>query len=261
MQTPLEKYFALRVKNLFNHLHDFELNGDEVSLHDLRVEMKKLRAIIKFLHNIYPKQKLKKPSNLLRNIFQDAGYVREAQILDAWLQKYQYNTITQIYYPREKLVHMIDEFRKKTEQLKGDCKEVIESVSNYVHSTNEILAEQYFVSLNASVEKLCRKNLPQTEWHELRKLIKQRIYAYNWVQHHEEKEDSNFSYYHKLQETIGLWHDLEIIKDSLSQKQVYLSQDIEVQKDFNLAWDKLTGTLKQREKMVEELLARQLVHE
>ncbi|HXL56924.1 MAG TPA: hypothetical protein VN958_11735, partial [Chitinophagaceae bacterium] len=71
----------------------------------------------------------------------------------------------------------------------------------------------------------------------------------------------NFSYYNKLQERIGLWHDLEIIKDSFSQKQVYLSQDIEVQKDFNLAWGKLTASLKYRERQIEEMLSRQLVQD
>jgi len=257
MHTPLEKYFTLRVKNLFNHLHDFELNGDEVSLHDLRVEMKKLRAIIKFLRNIYPDQKLKKPTHLLRNIFQEAGYIRELQIILQWLQKNEYNVIAKIYYPQEKLKAMIEDFQKSTHRLKEDCKEITETVAVFVHRTNEILAEQYFVDLNAQVEKLCRRNLPQTEWHELRKLIKQRIYAYNWVHHETENDDPHFAYYHKLQEAIGLWHDMEFIKENLAQKQVYLSQDIEVQKDLNLAWNKLSGSLKYREKHVEEMLAKQ----
>lgn len=261
MQTPLEKYFALRVKNLFNHLHDFELKGDEVSLHDLRVEMKKLRAIIKFLRNIYPKQKLKKPAHMLRNIFQDAGYIREFQIILQWLQKNQFSQIEQAYYPTENMEQMIEAFQKNTGQLKNNCKEIIEALSVFVNGTNEILAEQYFVDLNAQVEKLCRKNLPQTEWHELRKLIKQRIYGYNWVKHETENDDPNFSYYNKLQEAIGLWHDLEFIKESFSQKQVYLSQDIEVQKDFNLAWDKLTASLKYREKHVEEMLSKQVLQD
>ena len=156
---------------------------------------------------------------------------------------------------------MIEAFKKNTHHLKNNCKEITDAVSVFINGTNEILAEQYFVDLNAQVEKLCRKNLPQTEWHELRKLIKQRIYAYNWVQHETENDDPNFSYYNKLQEAIGLWHDLEFIKESFSQKQVYLSQDIEVQKDFNLAWDKLNASLKYREKHVEEMLSRQVLQD
>ncbi|CAN5164565.1 hypothetical protein BH11BAC6_BH11BAC6_10330 [soil metagenome] len=256
MDTPLEKYFALRVKNLFNHLHDFELNGDESSLHDMRVEIKKLRAIVRFLGSVYHKQQLKKPAHLLRAIFQKAGEIRESQLLQQWLQKNQYHAIEHTYFPSEKLDFLIEQFRKNEVQYKDDFKEIIESLSKFVHSTNEILAEQYFIDLNAQVEKLCRKNLPHADWHELRKLIKQRIYAYNWVRHEEKTEDTNFHYYNKLQEQIGLWHDIEIIKDNFSQKQVYLSQDIDVQIDFNLAWEKLTASHRYREKQVEELLGR-----
>jgi len=261
MDTPLEKYFAQRVKNLFNNLHDFELNGDETSLHDLRVEIKKMRAIIKFLGTIYPRQQIKKPEHLLRNIFQKAGEVRESQLLQLWLRKHEFSIIESTYFQPEKLDFLIEQFRKSASQYKDDFKEIIEILSKFVHSTNEILAEQYFIDLNAQVEKLCRRNLPQTDWHDLRKLIKQRIYAYNWVQHENENDDPHFAYYNKLQENIGLWHDLEIIKDNFSQKQVYLSQDIEVQKEFNLAWDKLMSSHKYREKQVEEILAKQMVHE
>jgi CHAD domain-containing protein len=261
MHTPLEKYFSQRVKNLFNHLHDFELTGDDVSLHDLRVEMKKLRSVIKFLRNVYSKSRIKKPAHLLRVIFQEAGDIREYQIISQWLQKNNFMVIEQVYFPADQLKHMIMGFQQETEHLKGEFNEIIESIRPFTENTNEILAEQYFVDLNAQVEQLCHKNLPQTEWHELRKLIKQRIYAYNWIARESESEDPNFSYYHRLQETIGLWHDLIIIKDTFSQKQVYLSQDIHVQKDFTLAWSKLAASLKQREKQIEEMLSRQLIHD
>ncbi len=259
MHTPLQKYFAQRVKNLFNHFHDFELNGDDVSLHDLRVEMKKLRSIIRFLQQIYPKQKLKRPSHLLRSIFQVGGEIREAQLMQQWLQKNNAYIIEKEYFPPERLKHMTEAFLLRSDDYKKDLKEVIDSLNEFVDTTNEILAEQYFIDLNARVESMCRKNLIKTDWHELRKLIKLRIYAYNWVQHEEDFEDSVFPYYNKLQEAIGQWHDLEIVKDNFSQKQIYLSQDIEVQKDFNLVWDKLTASLKQKEKIIEDLLSRQVV--
>jgi len=256
MLTPLQKYFAQRVKNLFNHLHDFELNGDDVSLHDFRVEMKKLRSIVRFLQQIYPKQKLKRPSHLLRSIFQVAGEIREYQILQQWLQKNNFFVLELEYYPPDRLKNMIEAFRVRAEDYKTDFNEVIEVVGHYVHTTNEILPEQYFTDVNAQVENMVRKNLPQTEWHELRKLIKQRMYAFNWIQHDDGYEDTAFPFYNKLQETIGQWHDLDIIKESFSQKQIYLSQDIEVQKDFSLAWEKLTTSLRQKEKAIEEMLGK-----
>lgn len=262
MHTLLQKYFAQRVKNLFNHLHDFELNGDDVSMHDFRVEMKKLRSVIKFLREVYPKQKLKKAAHLLRSIFQDAGEIREYQLLQQWLQKNELNVIEQVYFPADKLHVMIEKFRDHAHDYKADLKEIIGHAEKFIEGTNEILPEQYVVDLNAQLEKMSQKNLIHTEWHELRKIIKQWMYAINWTEQEEgEETDKAFSYYNKLQELIGQWHDFEMIKDELSRKQIYLSQDIEVQKDFSRGWDKLMLSFKQKEKAVEEMLARQTVNE
>jgi CHAD domain-containing protein len=261
MQTPLQKYFAQRVKNLFNHLHDFDLNGDEVSLHDLRVEMKKMRAIIKFLRKVYPKEKLKKPANLLRSIFEISGEIREYQLLRQWLEKQDCKVMEKNYFPAEKLHLMLEHFRFHAEKYTADFTEIIKHTTDFVESTNDILPEQYFAELNSQVEKLCKKKITITDWHKLRKLIKQRIYSYNWFLHKDEKEDSLFAYYNKLQEQIGQWHDLEVIKNVFSQKQMYLSQDIEVQKEFNTAWEKLSASLRYREKIVEEMLTKQTVAE
>ena len=261
MQNPLQKYFAQRVKNLFNDLHDFDLNGDDKSLHDFRVEIKKLRAINKFLIQIYPKQKLKRPAHLLRLVFEAAGEIREYQILQQWLQKHDLKVIEKTYFPPEKLQQLLESFRADSEKFNSDLTDIVEHITDFVQSTNEILAEQYYVELNAQVEKLCRKNVGTSEWHQLRKLIKQRIYAYNWLSHDDVNDDPAFAYYNKLQEQIGQWHDLEIIKDVFAEKHIYLSQDIEVQKDFNLAWEKLTASLKYRERNVEEMIAKQTVTE
>jgi len=257
MPSPLQRYFALRVKNLFNHLHDFELTGNENAMHDFRVEMKKLRALIKFLRSIYPKQKLKKASNHLRGIFEDAGDIREYQLLGQWLQKNEMNSIEKKIFPAEKMQLMIHSFHQNSSRHKTELKEVIDQCGKFIQNTNEILAEQYVVELRARIEKLVNKNLLIADWHELRKLIKQWMYAANWIHNEEEaKSDSAFSFYNKLQEAIGNWHDIEMIKDAFSQKQIYLSPDLDVQKDFTKAWDKLNQSLKYREKQVEELLAR-----
>lgn len=227
-----------------------------MSLHDFRVEMKKLRAVVKFLRQVYPKQKLKRPAHLLRAIFQEAGEMREYQILQQWLNKHQLKAIQEHYFPPVQLEQMMMAFRLRSDHYKNDFKEIIEQCGKFVAITNEILAEQYFVDLNAHLLEMTNRDLPNTEWHEMRKLIKQWLFAINWIAPEEAAEkDPAFSYYNKLQEHIGQWHDLEMIRDTFSQKQIYLSQDIAVQKDFNIAWEKLTNSMKYREKQIEDMLA------
>ncbi|MEY2903669.1 MAG: hypothetical protein RLY89_2775 [Bacteroidota bacterium] len=40
-QSLLHSYFKQRVKQVFNHLHDFDSSMSETDLHDFRVELKK----------------------------------------------------------------------------------------------------------------------------------------------------------------------------------------------------------------------------
>ena len=260
MSVPLQKYFAQRVKNLFNHLHDFDVSADEGALHDLRVELKKLRAVVKFLQQVYSKQKLKKPAHLLRSIFQDAGEIREYQLLLQWLRKYHLQVLENKFFHASKLEEMIAAFRQQAPAYKNDLKEIIELTGKFVAHTNGILAEQYFTDLHAQLQEKTHAELPPIEWHDLRKLIKQWMYALNWVAPEEAAaKETALAYYNKLQEQIGQWHDLEMVKEAFSQKQIYLSQDMDVQKDFALAWEKLTHSLRYRERQVAELLAGQHV--
>lgn len=256
MPSPLQKYFSQRVKNLFNHLHDFDVSAEEGALHDLRVELKKLRAVIKFLQQVYSKQKLKRPAHLLRTIFQEAGEIREYQLLQQWLRKYNLKVLEEKYFPPQQLAEMIADFRKQAPAFKNDLKEIVELTGRFVVHTNGILAEQYFTDLHAQLQEKTYAELPSIEWHDLRKLIKQWMYALNWVAQEEvAAKETALAYYNKLQEQIGQWHDLEMVKEAFSQKQIYLSQDMEVQKDFALAWEKLTHSLRYRERQVLDMLA------
>jgi len=81
------------------------------------------------------------------------------------------------------------------------------------------------------------------------------MYALNWIRNEgDAKTDADLSHYKRLQEAIGFWHDAEVIKDTLYQKQIYLSQDMEVQKDFTKACAKLNQSIRYRERQIGELL-------
>ena len=92
-----------------------------------------------------------------------------------------------------------------------------------------------------------------SEWHELRKIIKQWMYAINWI---ENGVGTDISFFQKLQEAIGYWHDAQVIKETLFQKKIFLSQDVELQKSFSIATEKLNQSLKYRERQIQELLSR-----
>jgi CHAD domain-containing protein len=250
-ESQFALYYNQRIKQVFNHLLEFDLNSSENSLHDFRVEIKKLKAILKFLKSIYPKPKLKKAARQLNNIFQQAGEIREYQLLLQWFQKHELEIFIEKIFPSEILDDMIHKFHHQAHTFKQDLKDLDHQINDYVNATNEILAAHYATDLAVQMEHLIRKNCPLNEWHELRKITKQWMYAINWV---EQKQDTDISYYQKLQENIGYWHDAQVIKETLMQKKIFLSHDVELQMSFTIANEKLSHSLRYREKQIHELL-------
>ncbi len=252
-KSSLLLYYNQRVKQVFNQLLEFDLNFSENSLHDFRVEIKKMRAILKFLKTIYPKQKLKKSARQLNNIFKQAGEIREYQLLLQWFQKNDLEIFIEHIFPLSVLDEMSKDFHLQAHQFKQDLKELTENISEYIHATNEILSEHYVRELFAQMDQLIRTNDSKNNWHELRKIIKQWMYAINWI---EGGLETDIAYYQKLQEAIGYWHDAEVIKETLLQKKIFLSQDMELQKSFSIASEKLNHSIKYRERQILELLSK-----
>lgn len=252
-QSPLLIYYNQRVKLVFNQLLEFDLNSSENSMHDFRIEIKKMRAILKFLKSVYPKQKLKKSARQLNNIFQQAGEIREYQLIQQWFQKNELEIFIVHFFPSKLLDELINNFHLQAHQFKHDLKELTENISDYIKATNEILAEHYVRELYAQIDQLIRINCSVNEWHELRKIIKQWMYAINWI---EGGQEIDIAFYQKLQEAIGYWHDAEVIKETLLQKKIFLSQDMELQKSFSIASEKLNHAIRYREKQIHELLSK-----
>ena len=125
-------------------------------MHDFRVELKRLKSIIKFLKTIYSKDKFKKTAFLLDSVFQHAGEIREYQLLLQWFNSHQLTQLTQSYFPEEKMKKMIARFHHQSSSYESDLKEVIDRISKFIHTTNNILPAQYVIELNAKIDKMLR---------------------------------------------------------------------------------------------------------
>jgi CHAD domain-containing protein len=148
---------------------------------------------------------------------------------------------------------MMQGFHHQAKQFKHDLQDLSQQLHPFIQSTNEILAAHYVRDIYIQMDKMIRMNCSMHEWHELRKTIKQWMYAINWVK---DSQEIDISYFQKLQETIGYWHDAEVIKESLVQKKIFLSKDVELQKSFSIASEKLNHTIRYREKQIVDLLGK-----
>jgi CHAD domain-containing protein len=259
MASPLQKYYALKLKNLFNNLYEVELTSSHTALHDLRIELKKFRTIIHFLKTVYHKHRIKKAIKLIESIFDEAGTLREMQLLQQWLQQSKMPELETILGLEGSIIYAQHIFLQHIRKHKHTLQKVIDVCGPLVEETNALLPEQYMQKLKVELLEQLRKNLAIEEWHDSRKKIKRWMNAIRWVNSEsDEMEEVNFAYFNHLQEAIGNWHDLIIIEDYFAAIQAQKNIDKDLQQHLSAAQLVLYSNLQQREKQVRHLLQQQM---
>lgn len=255
MSKNWKPYFSQRAKILFNSLAHWSDDPDPSALHDLRVEIKKWLAMIRFLRKVYPDHHLNKENEAIKRIFQELGQLREYHIMEEWLLHQQQDLIRNRCFPRKDVQALNKELVRKSNGFYRRFKQSHESIEVLVSKTQDEKIEKYLDVLYAEINKKCRKDLSDSEWHDLRKKIKQYLYAANWLPaKRNPKNEKKLKGFHTLEEAIGKWHDLEKIRDTLIQRQSYFSKDLLLQHCFTQASDQLKRAIQYRKRKVNVLL-------
>lgn len=255
MASPFQKYYALRVKNVFNNLYEVELTASSTALHDMRIELKKFKTILHFLKTVYPRHRIKKAAKLVASVFDEAGVLRETQLLQQWLQQHKMNELETMLRLQGSLLYSQHIFLQHIPKHKQALQKVIDICGPLVEETNALLPEQYMQKLKIEIQEQLKKNLTIEEWHDFRKKIKRWMNAIRWVAiEGDDFEEAHFPYFNNLQEAIGNWHDLIIIQDYFVALQAQKSIDKQLQQQLSAAQLTLLSGLQYREKQVKHLL-------
>ncbi|MBK8089214.1 MAG: CHAD domain-containing protein [Chitinophagaceae bacterium] len=94
-------------------------------------------------------------------------------------------------------------------------------------------------------------------WHELRKIIKQLLYAQNWLSESEKIKllpVKQTAFLDQLQEAIGNWHDAEDLKTWLSDEQFFLRTESNIKSQFNRCWQTQLKEIADKEGIIRKLL-------
>ncbi len=254
----LLKEFALKQTDAAVHLlNEYLKSNDGEALHQFRVSLKKTRSVIRYFEYLkLHEKKIKQLKKQLRHVFQSAGFIREAQLQIQWLKRNRYRILlkeslleTDVTFYEQVFVDETEKNRKILEGIRKElsrfCKEADEaSVFNYA----EHLKQTIFFQL---------KSVNMSGWHELRKIIKQLLYAQNWLS---EKERikllpvKQLAYLDQLQEAIGNWHDAEDLKTWLSDEQFFLRTEANIKAQFNRCWQVQLKEIAEKERVIIKLL-------
>ncbi|HVM89849.1 MAG TPA: CHAD domain-containing protein [Puia sp.] len=183
--------------------------------HRLRVEIKKMNAAFKLISYCAKKFNRKKYDKLYRDIFKQAGKIREMQMQESVLKKFKlYKTLKgfilegkQLQKAESAKFFALVKYRKATKLRRNK-----NQITSFLKQLNKDCIEGFFIKQRKKINAVSgKKNLTPAEIHKLRKLIKD--FRYMWKLFFPERSTSSRIDF--LTELIGKWHDYDVVGKNL----------------------------------------------
>ena len=255
------KYVDTHFTQVVKYLHEYKSTWKGDDLYEVRTNLKKIRACVECMQNISDSERIKKIKQRVTKIFHKSGSVREAQLQLDWLKKNKLQRTISESGIESLLKDSEKKFQKKNpamiRKLRKKHSTILKSAKDY--EQEDIVA--YFYNSRKIFKEMIQNDLPQENWHELRKLTKKMLYSYHWLP----EEQMNFlntinsmDRWDRLQTAIGLWHDEQIRKDWLGSRATFLSSDTKLKKEFDLAWQKVERSEKNQARKVRTMLKNEI---
>ena len=212
----LEEHTQSEIKSLINHLRDYGRHGKPETLHKIRVDIKKIKAILAAFNSCLNGFKAHKNFIPFRNIFRQAGSIREPDVLARMLKAYKVDeTVDEL---------MQGNTRGSASAFKSDVPRFIDAVNK---STKKLIAysrkvhHDDFISYMANKKKEVKSQLyprPKvTIIHKVRKGLKELMYL-SELENDGKKREVKF--YDNMQDLIGGLHDKQVLVELLKNKSI-----------------------------------------
>lgn len=213
----LNNYITKRLNSIEQNLFAYAKNLKPAYLHRLRVDIKKISAVISFAGKVYNK---KYNADILKPLFHKAGRIREIQVIIRLLNAFP--------KPPERLITLLKKKENKLAQqfIKNEFRYKRQLTS--FHKKNGLpetlphkkTIESYFKKAEIKTKKLVR-NKDRESLHQFRMKLKKLNYIYNALpQTLLKKITFNEEEIKKKQEMLGKWHDIYSAITFLSHERI-----------------------------------------
>lgn len=219
----LEKYFTQQYDLALKNFKLAQVVLSEKPLHELRVSIKRIKALLDFLVQLLPnKPEIIQHFEPFRKIFRVAGKLRDIHVQEKLLLKCAKEWSLPIplayhNYLREQQKIAFQTFKKTAQKVKLEdiatnnkpLKKILHKVSlETIHENTEKLLRYRFMSVRNLVQENDDESL-----HEARKIIKSIYYILHLV--FTPATPQQYQDLKILEEHIGEWHDLAVLYDSM----------------------------------------------
>ena len=223
--NTLSKYFKKRQEKIIKLLEKPLQEYSKEDYRHLRVEIKKLNAVLDLIKGCSKNFKEKKYFKPVRKIFKQCGKVREFQLEESALKKYGYNSPLHYLYNLEERIKVEQDNLNSliNKKLKKKIKKTFEKMAPFMKMIHKKDLNSYFEKERNIIADLVRqKPLQPIRIHELRKRLKVDFYnktSLNLPDNNNHDEEDN------LQELLGKWHDGRTLNNHLEKSIIQEKTD------------------------------------
>ena len=203
-------------KKTKKHVKNFLNTRDQEELHQFRVQVKKLKALITLYACEKGNKNLLKHFKPVQNIFKKAGTIRNAYINLKLGQKYQLNDEGFNQHQQQLLNNGSEVFKKKGSKYLKGIKKARMVLQNNIHLLHNKTIRNFYQDKLAKTDTFFKNPTFNEELHTARKNIKLMIYNQKIAAPAlQNKVHLNYTYLDELQNNIGEWHDHNLAMEML----------------------------------------------
>jgi CHAD domain-containing protein len=216
----IRTYFAKRWNKLFKNFRAIQQSPDADSVHDLRVEAKKLKAFSALLNQANGRAghlSIKQMKPLIRQ----TGVIREAELHLKTLYEYEFGSNGLEQEQKECIKNGYALLHNNGNTYKAGIKAVKKRFSKPVRTLKNKEVRNYIDSIIDQLILHFLWPIDTEQLHEARTKIKNLVYIVEMLpQKLQVKININIKYLDPLQELIGQWHDLNLTLHLLQNKNL-----------------------------------------
>lgn len=233
LQDCLLAYYSARCDSLEDAFFKAVAYFDPEGVHDLRVEVKQLRAFFRLLENIAPKFKGKKHIQHFRALFKAAGDLRDihvqqelsrkwSQELGEFMNEY-YNSLKQKEFPaRETFADFARDFELENE-IAVNRKRITHALKPLSEEElSDRIRQRITAQTNKVLELGAQASYEESKLHKLRIHSKETRYTLDIAKrclHESEFWNALNDRLRALHQALGKWHDGDVAREHILQFQ------------------------------------------
>lgn len=211
-KKKIASYLQKRFHDMRESLGKFFEGGNQEDLHKFRVGAKKVRMIIRVLDYMEDNKKAKKAYKSLKQVFGEAGTVRNTFIIHRLLGKYGMKNTPIARKKKKELESLSQHFIEQKDSYYALVDEAEQSIKKHIRKIGHKSLEGY-IQDGLHKAALCLQAAPGREkLHEMRGLIKTIGYSTTLLEHDQVHfPGPNVAYLDRMQNCMGDWHDADSV--------------------------------------------------